>query len=179
MVATNQRDLDMQAEVLASTVDGGEVAALARPVHVGQRRVPGLKREDERVIRLLEGLLPPGTFVADWSSRQVHARLLVRHRLAAADYRLSQLRYHLGKLRAHGLVERRGTSRRDRLPPSGLKRGVLLVKLRTRLMGPRATRAVDPQRRRPSHHPRAGEAAFGQLDAALDHLCTTLRLQVA
>ncbi len=179
MVATNQRYLDVQAELLASTVDGGELAALARPVHVGQRRVPGLKLEDERVIRLLEGLLHPGTFVADWSSREVHARLLVRHRLAEADYRLSQLRYDLGKLRAHGLVERLGTSRRYRLTPSGLKLGVLLVKLRTRLLGPLSTLAANLAPRRSSRHPSEVEAAFRQVDAALDHLCTTLGLQVA
>jgi hypothetical protein len=179
MAATNTRYLNVQAELLASTVDGGELAALARPVHVGQRRVPGLKLEDERVIRLLEGLLHPGSFVADWSSREVHTRLVARHRLSGTAYRLSQLRYDLGKLRAHGLVERLGTSRRYRLTPRGLKLGVLLVKLRTRLLGPLTTLAVDQQRRRPTRHPSAVEAAFGQVDAALDHLCTTLGLTAA
>ncbi|HEX2300900.1 MAG TPA: hypothetical protein VHH34_20725, partial [Pseudonocardiaceae bacterium] len=105
MLTTNTRYLDAQAELLASTVDAGDLAALARPVRVGARRVPGLKPEDDRVIRLLEGLLHPGTFVADWTAREVHARLLARHRLTEADYRLSQLRYDLGKLRAHRLVE--------------------------------------------------------------------------
>ena len=98
--------------------------------------MPGLKLEDDRVIRRLEGLLLPGTFIADWTSRQVHAHLLARQRLAEADYRLGQLRSDLGKLRTHGLVERLGTSRRYRLTPRGLKLGVLLVKLRTYLPGP-------------------------------------------
>src|SRR5215213_8535797 len=101
MLATNTRYLDVQAEVLASTVDGGALASLARPVLVGARRVPGLKLEDDRVIRLLEGLLHPGTFVVDWTTREVHARLLARHQVTEADYRLGQLRYDLGKLRAH------------------------------------------------------------------------------
>ena len=179
MLATNTRYLEVQAEVLASTVDGGELTALSQPVHVGHRRVPGLKLEDDRVIRLIEGLLHPGTFVADWTSREVHARLLARHRLTEAEYRLSQLRYDLGKLRAHGLVERLGSSRRYRLTPSGLRLGVLLVKLRTRLLGPLSTLAVDLPPRRPSRHPSEVEAAFRQVDAALDHLCTTLGLKVA
>jgi len=34
------------------------------------------KLQDDRVIRLLEVLLHRGTFVADWNSREVHARLL-------------------------------------------------------------------------------------------------------
>ena len=179
MAATNTRYLDVQAELLASTVDAGDLAALARPVQVGHRRVPGLKLEDDRVIRLLEGLLHPGTFVADWTSREVHARLLARHRLTEAAYRLSQLRYDLGKLRAHGLVERLGTSRRYRLTVPGLKLGVLLVKLRTRLLGPLSTLAVGLQPRRPTRHPSEVEAAFRQVDAALDHLCDALGLVAA
>jgi hypothetical protein len=179
MQATNMRYLDAQAEVLASTVDAGELAGLARPVQVGARRVPGLKLEDDRVIRLLEVLLHPGTFVADWTSREVHARLLARHRLTEAEYHLSQLRYDLGKLRAHGLVERLGTSRRYRLTARGLKLGVLLVKLRTRLLGPLVTLAVAPQPRHPTTTTSEVETAFRQVDAALDHLCATLGLRQA
>lgn len=179
MQATNLRYLDAQAEVLSSTVDAGDLARLAHPVQVGARRVPGLKLEDDRVIRLLEVLLHPGTFVADWTSREVHTRLLARHRLTDAEYRLSQLRYDLGKLRAHGLVERLGTSRRYRLTARGLKLGVLLVKLRTRLLGPLVTLAVDAQPRHPATNPSAVETAFRQVDAALDHLCATLGLQPA
>jgi hypothetical protein len=179
MLVTNTRYLDAQAELLASTVDDGTLASLARPVLVGARRVPGLKLEDDRVIRLLEGLLHPGTFVANWTSREVHARLLQRHRLSEADYRLGQLRYDLGKLRAHQLVERLGTSRRYRLTTRGLKLGVLLVKLRTRLLGPLASLASDEQPRRPTRHPSEVEAAFRQVDTALDRLCDTLGLKPA
>jgi hypothetical protein len=179
MLATNLRYLETQAELLASTVDGGELAALADPVHVGQRRVPGLKLEDDRVIRLLEALLHPGTFVADWTSREVHARVLRRHRLAETAYGLGQLRYDLGKLRAHGLAERLGASRRYRLTARGLRLGVLLVKLRTRLLGPLVTLATAQPRRRSNRSPSAVEAAFRQVDIALDHLCATLGLRRA
>jgi hypothetical protein len=179
MQETNTRYLEAQAELLASTVDGGALASLARPVIVGTRRVPGLKLEDDRVIRLLEALLHPGTFVADWTTREVQARLLTRHRLTESDYRLTQLRYDLGKLRAHHLVERLGTSRRYRLTARGLKLGVLLVKLRTRLLGPLATLASDEQPRHPTRTASAVEAAFRQVDVALDHLCNALGLNPA
>ena len=58
-----------------------------------------------------------------------------RH-LIGDEYGLSQLRYDLSKLRAKGLVERICKSRRYCLTPIGLKLGVLLVKLRLRLLGP-------------------------------------------
>ena len=131
------------------------------------------------MIRVLDVLLHPGTFVADWTGREVHARLLARHRLPEAEYRLSQFRYDLGKLRAHGLAQRIGTSRRYRLTARGLKLGVLLVKLRTRLLGPLVTLATAAARRRPTATPSAVEAAFRQVDAALDHLCDTLGLKPA
>ena len=179
MLATNRRYLETQAELLASAVDGGELAALAQPVHLGRRRVPGLKLEDDRVIRLLEALLHPGTFVADWTSREVLARVLRWHRLTEAAYRLRQLRYDLGKLRAHGLAERIGASRRYHLTSRGLRPRVLLVKLRTRLLGPLATLATAPTRPRLTRTASAVEAAFRQVDIALDHLCATLGLASA
>jgi len=178
LAATNARCLALQAELLVSAVDTGRLAALAEPTLIGQRRIPGLKLHDDRVIRLLETLLSPGGFVSDWTMRELHARAVACHQLDADQYRLSQLRYDLSKLRAKGLVERVGTSRRYRLTPTGLKLGVLLVKLRTRLLGPLATltdrRAAHPSRRDSN----SVDAAFRQVDAALDHLSATLGLKL-
>src|SRR6202022_3051843 len=125
---------------------------------------------------LLEVLLHPGTFVANWTTRETHARLLARHRLTDFDYRLGQLRYDLIKLRAKGLVERLGTSRRYRLTPLGLKLGVLLVKLRTRLLGPLATLVTNTTRHHPPTRHNSVDAAFREVDTALDHLSVALGL---
>jgi hypothetical protein len=179
MAETNQRFLDAQAELLACTVDQGELARLAQPVQLGTRRVPGLRLQDDRVLRLLDVLLHPGNLVADWTSRDVLARLLARHRLTDTDYRLSQLRYDLGKLRAHGFVERIGRTRRYRLTTLGLKLGVLLVKLRTRLLGPLTTLATAPAPLPDTTNDSVVEDAFRQVDRALDHLCSTLGLKPA
>ena len=175
LAASNTRYLEAQAELLASTIDAGHLAALAHPTLLGHRRIPGIKLHDDRVIRLLEVLLHAGNFVANWTSREVHARLLARHRLTDQDYRLGQLRYDLAKLRAKGLVERLGRTRRYRLTPLGLRIGVLFVKLRIRLLGPLGSLVSDPPRR-PIRNPNPVEAAFRQVDAALDHLCNTLGL---
>jgi DNA-binding transcriptional ArsR family regulator len=174
LAATNERCLTLQAELLATTVDTGQLAALAQPTVVGQRRIPGLKLHDDRVIRVLETLLHPAAFAADWTTRELHTRILARHQLADSDYRLSQLRYHLAKLRAKALVERIGKSRRYRLTPLGLKLGVLLVKLRMRLLGPLATLVTSATTRRPPLHPNSVDAAFREVDTALDHLSTAV-----
>jgi hypothetical protein len=179
LAATNDRSLALQADLLASSVDAGQLAGLAKPTLVGQRRVPGVKLHDDRVIRLLETLLHPGAFATDWTTRELHARVLARHQLADNDYRLSQLRYDLAKLRAKGLVQRLGRTRRYRLTPSGARIGVLLVKLRVRLLGPLATLASKSNTRRPGLHDNSVDAAFHEVDTALDHLCSALGLQRA
>jgi hypothetical protein len=179
LAATNARYLEAQAELLASTVDTGQVAALAQPTVVGKRRVPGLKLHDDRVIRVLDTLLHPGGFLADWTTRDRSTRLLARQRLTDAEYRLSQLRYDLTKLRAKGLVERLGTSRRYRLTTLGVQLGVLLVKLHTRLLGPLGSLAAQTPSRPPTRNQSDVEAAFRQVDTALNHLWDTLGLKPA
>jgi hypothetical protein len=159
-------------------VDTGELAALTKPSLIGDRRIPGLKLQDDRVLRLLDTLIQPTGLVGDWTTRDLHLRVVARHRLGERDYRLSQLRYDLAKLRAKGLVERLGTSRRYRLTQLGLKLGVLLVKLRTRLLGPLMTLTCTPPR--PAQPRRSSvEAAFAEVDTALDHLSAALGLKPA
>jgi hypothetical protein len=179
LAATNERCLAEQAELLASTVDTGQFAALAAPTLIGQRRVPGLKLHDDRVIRLLETLLYPGGFVRDWTSRELHMRVVARHHLIGGEYRLSQLRYDLGKLRAKGLVERIGKSRRYCLTPIGLKLGVLLVKLRLRLLGPLASLIRQPTTTAAPRRSNPVDAAYREVDTALNHLSAALGLQLA
>ncbi len=179
LAATNHRTLALQADLLATTVDTGLLANLAKPTIVRQRRVPGLKLHDDRVIRLLDTLLHPAAFAGEWTTRELHARILARHRLAESDYRLSQLRYDLAKLRAKDLVQRVGRTRRYRLTPQGAKLGVLLVKLRFRLIGPLATLATRSTPHRPPLRHNLVDAAFHQVDSALDQLCAALGLQHA
>src|SRR5207245_2098930 len=174
LAATNERCLTEQAELLASAVDTGQLAALAAPVMIGQRRVPGLKLHDDRVIRLLETLLHPGGFMRDWTTRELQTRLVARHRLVSDEYRLSQLRYDLSKLRAKGLVERIGKTRRYDLTPFGLKLGVLLIKLRMRRLGPLASLIRQPNTNAAPRHTNSVDAAYREVDTALDHLSAAL-----
>jgi hypothetical protein len=179
LAATNERCLTEQAELLSSAIDTGQLAELAAPTLVGTRRVPGLKLHDDRVIRLLETLLHPGGFLRDWTTREMHSRVVARHHLAANEYRLSQLRYDLSKLRAKGLVERIDKTRRYRFTPIGLKLGVVLVKLRTRFLGPLASLIRQSNANANPRHSNPVDAAYREIDTALDHLSAALGLQLA
>jgi hypothetical protein len=85
LAAINDRCLDEQAELLASAVDTAQLAALAKPTLIGQRRIPGLKLHDDRVIRLLETVLNPGGFINNWTTCELHTRVVTRHQLPADD----------------------------------------------------------------------------------------------
>lgn len=121
----------------------------------------------------------PAAFATDWTTRELHTRILARHRLNADEYRLSQLRYDVAKLRAKGLVQRLGRTRRYRVTPSGARIGVLLVKLRLRLLGPLAMLATHPSQQQPVHHHDSVDTAFHEVNVALDHLCAALGLRHA
>lgn len=176
--ATIDRYLAQQAELLDSTVDTGALARLANPIPVGRRRAPGIKLHDDRVIRLLDTLLYTGNLLGDWTTRELHARSLARHRLTESDYTITQLRYDLWKLRAHGLVERIGRSRRYRLLPKGVRLAALLVKIRHRLLGPLLSAPTLATSQR-SQNPSEVEAALRHVDNALDALCEKLGLKLA
>jgi hypothetical protein len=51
-----------------------------------------LKLHDDRVIRVLETLLHPGAFAAEWTTRELRACILACRNVADGEYRLSQLR---------------------------------------------------------------------------------------
>jgi hypothetical protein len=88
LAATNERTLALQADLMASSVDTGVLAALAKPTIVGQRRV---KLHDDRVIRLLETLLHPGAFATDWTTSEVRARVLACWRATDSPTRITAL----------------------------------------------------------------------------------------
>jgi len=178
MADTAQRYLDLHADLLDSTVDTGHLARLAQPTWRGQRRIPGIRLHDDRVLRLLEVLLEPGGLVADWTTADLHAHVLARHHLTPQAYRPSQLRYDLWKLRAKLLVERVNATRRYRLTATGARLGILLVKLRFRLLGPLVTLAAQP-RPRASRPASTVETAIRQLDTALDAVLSALAVRAA
>jgi RNA polymerase sigma-70 factor, ECF subfamily len=132
----------------------------------------GLCTEAIRLARLLTSLMPDEPEVAG-----VLALLLLTE-----SRRSSRLRADgslVSKLRAKGLVERIGKSRRYCLTPIGLKLGVLLVKLRLRLLGPLASLIRQPNSTAAPRCSNSVDAAYHEVDTALDHLSAALGLQHA
>ncbi len=83
----------------------------------------------------------------------------------------------MSKLRAHGLVIRVKKRNRYRLTQLGVRLAAVLVKTRTRLLGPLVAISVSKGTNR-SINPSQVEAALRSVDKALDGLCLSLGLRV-
>ena len=98
----------------------------------------GIKIHDTRMMRLMEVLLHGGTQLNGWRSADIHQAILATFGLAASTYTLTQLRYDLRKMKAHGLLERIGRSYRYRLSDKGIKAALMFILFHKRVCGPLA-----------------------------------------
>jgi len=127
-------------------VDFALFQRLALPVVAGKSKTPGIKIHDTRMVRLMEVLLHSGRQMSAWRTAQIHQLITRSYHLK--PYTLTQLRYDLRKLKAHGLLERQGRRYLYRLTDKGLKVAVMFVLFHKRVCGPLAhslfNRKPDP-----------------------------------
>ena len=111
---------------------------MALPVTSGKTKIAGIKIHDTRMMRLMEVLLHSGTQLNGWRGADIHQTILTSFALSSDRYTLTQLRYDLRKMKAHGLLERIGKSYRYRLSGKGSKAALLLILFHKRVSGPLA-----------------------------------------
>ena len=73
---------------------------------------------------------------ANMGAPDIHQAVLTTFSLSATDYSLTQLRYDLRKMRAHGLLEHIGRSYLYRLSDKGVKAALMFVLFHKRVCGP-------------------------------------------
>jgi hypothetical protein len=78
-------------------------------------KIAGIKIHDTRMMRLMEVLLHGGPQLGGWRTAQIHTAVLAAFGLTAEGYSLTQLRYDLRKMKAHGLLQRIDQGDRYRL----------------------------------------------------------------
>ena len=132
-----------EAEALNVHVDFPLFQRLALPITSGRTRVPTIKIHDTRMIRLMEGLLHSGTKLGGWRTAQIHEAILSAFGLKTKNYTLTQLRYDLRKMKAHGLIERDGKRYAYRLTSKDNKTAVLFVLFHKCVCGPLA-KQINP-----------------------------------
>lgn len=174
LAAVTDRLAALEAEALNVHVDFPLFQRMALPILSGRTRVPGIKIHDTRMIRLMEVLLHSGTKIGGWRMGEIHEAILSAFGLKAGSYSLTQLRYDLRKMKAHGLVERDGKRYAYRLTPKGNQAALLFVLFHKRVCGPLAHslfhRLPQPQSRPATKI----EAAYRKVDHSIEQMLRLL-----
>jgi hypothetical protein len=160
----------VEAELLNVHVDAPLFQQLARPTLAGQTRIPGIKIQDTRMLRLMEVLLHGGPQLAGWRTAQIYTAILQAFALTLETYSVTQLRYDLRKLKAHGLLQRDERSYRYRLTDHGTKVAAMFVLFHKHVCGPLANTLFHHRPSTTSTPPANIEAAYHEADDAIQHL---------
>src|SRR5207245_200176 len=94
------RFAQFEAQALDVHVDFPLFQRLALPIPSGNTKLPGIKIQDTRMLRLMEVLLHRGTQLGGWRSCPIHEAILSAFQLTPENYTLTQLRYDLRELKA-------------------------------------------------------------------------------
>jgi hypothetical protein len=100
----------------------------------------------------------------------MHRAVLEAFGLTATTYSLTQLRYDVRKLRAHGLLAREGKTYTYRLTDNGIKVAALFVLFQKRVCGPLANSLFHHRPTDAVPRPPKIEAAYHQADAAIQRV---------
>lgn len=120
---------------------------LSLPINNGDTKVPGIKIQDTRMIRLMEVLMHTGTGIDGWTSAFIHKTITATYELPR--YSINQLRYDLRKMKAHGLINRNGNHYSYRLSEKGIKVTAIFILFHKRICGPLANSLFN---RRPANN---------------------------
>jgi hypothetical protein len=106
LVVVTDRFAGFQARSLNVHVDFPLFQRMALPVTSGKTKIAGIKIHDTRMMRLMDVLLHDGTQLNGWRCADIHQTVLTSFVLSSDRYTLTQLRYDIRKMKAHGLLER-------------------------------------------------------------------------
>jgi hypothetical protein len=174
LAAVIDRFAAFEAEALNVHVDFPLFQRIAMPIVSGRTRVPGIRIHDTRMIRLMEVLLHSGTKLGGWRTAQIHHATLAAFGLKATNYTITQLRYDLRKMKAHGLIERDGKRYAYRLTDKGNKAALVFVLFHKRVCGPLANSLFNsPPQAEPKPATRI-EAAYRKADQSIQQILQLL-----
>jgi hypothetical protein len=168
------RFANFQAQAMDVHIDFPLFQRLALPISSGATKIPGIKIQDTRILRLMEVLLHRGTQISGWRSRQIHDAILTTFGLHHDRYTLTQLRYDLRKMKAHGLLDRAGHRYAYQLTDKGLRVALMFILFHQRVCGPLANSLFH---RQPTQHQETSsklEAAYHRVDASVQRLIDLL-----
>jgi hypothetical protein len=109
-----------------------------------------------------------------WRAVEIHPALLTTFGLTQEAYSLTQLRYDLRKMKAHGLVEREGRRYSYHLTDKGIRVAAMFVLFHKRVCGPLAHTLFQGRPDKSSPLPSPIETAYYKADVAIQKLVDLL-----
>jgi hypothetical protein len=174
LATVTDRFAQFEAQALDVHVDFPLFQRLALPIPSGNRKIPGIKIQDTRMLRLMEVLLHRGTQLGGWRSRQIHQAILSTFHLTAEHYTLTQFRYDLRKLKAHALLERDGHHYAYRLTDKGIRAALMFVLFHQRVCGPLAHSLFQAPPHQLHSPTTKFQLAYHKADTAIQHVLDLL-----
>jgi hypothetical protein len=174
LVATTDRLAGFEAEMLNVHVDFPLFQRLALPLSSGRSKIPGIKIQDTRMLRLMEVLLHAGPQLHGGRTAQIRQAILNAFALSPQAYSLTPVRYDLRKMKAHGLLQRPGRPYCYRLTEKGVRVAAMFVLFHRRVCGPLAKTLFHHRPEKTSNPPAKIEAAYHEADAAIQELIDLL-----
>jgi len=159
------RFASFEAQALQVHVDFPLFQRLALPILSGHTKIPGIKIHDTRIIRLMEVLIHSGASVSSWRTHHLHQTLIKTFGLQS--YTLTQLRYDLRKMKAHGLIQRDPQHYCFRLTEKGIKASLLFLLFHKRICGPIANSLFQFKPSLQGHPKSKLEVAYYKVDKAV------------
>lgn len=174
LATVTDRFAAFEARALDIHVDFPLFQRLALPIPRGLVKIPGIKLHDTRMLRLMEVLLHSGTRVLGWRTAEIHEAILSSFGLAPDSYSITQLRYDLRKMKAHGLLERDGRRYAYRLTDKGTRVALLFVLFHQRVCGPIANSLFQPRPTKTAPPLSKIEAAYRKADRSIEQVIQLL-----
>jgi hypothetical protein len=174
LVIATDRLANFHGQLLNLPVDFPFFQQLALPLASGKRKLPGIKLQDARRLRLMEVVLHGGPQLAGWRTPQIGPAILTAFSLSPEHYTLHPLRYDLRKRKGHGLLQRVGKQYAYRLTPKPGRLATRFVRFHQRVCRPLAPSLFHHQ---PTPHPKAPAkiaTAYHRADAAIQNLLDLL-----
>lgn len=172
--AVNDRFAETQAATFNVHFDFPLFQRLALPITIGNTRIPGIKIQDTRIIRLMEVLLHCANQIQGFSTDTIHAMILRAYGLSEKQYSRNQLRYDLRKMKARELIARNGRHYTCRLTDKGVKVSLVFVLFHKRLCGPLANSLFHHKPLIVTTHHDKMEKAFHEADASIQKIVDLL-----
>ena len=136
--AVNDRFAETQTSAFNVHFDFPLFQRLALPITIGNTRIPGIKIQDTRMVRLMEILLHASNQIQGFSTNTVYNRIIKSYGLSQNQYSKNQLHYDLRKMKARELITRNGCHYTYRLTDKGIKVSLMFVLFHKRVCGPLA-----------------------------------------